>query len=322
MEIHVTADPQVKTGVSMAGQRISFRARVESAFLIFRAHRNRVFSDAEGAIAYHNRLLGTLATHTGLPPQQASILEVGCGQRATQVALFKVDGAQVVGIDIEIPTYRMSIPTLVRVLRANGVERCLKSVARHALFDRAFFAELSRLYGKPLPFSDLDTRLMDVERMRLPSSSFDFVHSAWVLEHVQEVRAAVAEISRVLKPSGIGWMAVHLFPSLSGGHHLEWIDPDRSPSTRVPPWDHLRGNTHPVNVYLNKLRLRDYRQVFREETTVIEEQLTTQGEEVLMPEIAEALRAEGYTREDLLTATAVFVFRKKRVEEGAAWRQG
>jgi SAM-dependent methyltransferase len=303
----------------MAGQRIPFRARAESAFLIFRAHRNRVFSDAEGAIAYHNRLVSILAAHTGLSPHQASVLEVGCGQRATQVALFKADGAQVVGIDIEIPTYRMSVPTLIRVLRANGVERCLKSVARHILFDRAFFAELSRLYGTPLSFSELDTRLMDVESMRFPSSSFDFVHSAWVLEHVQEVRAAVAETNRVLKPSGIGWMAVHLFPSLSGGHNLEWIDPDRSPSTRVPPWDHLRSNTHPVNVYLNKLHLGDYRQIFHEETTVIDEQLTTQGEAVLTPEIAEALRGEGYTRKDLLTSTAAFVFRKKEVREGAAW---
>jgi SAM-dependent methyltransferase len=324
MEVDVAADPQVKTSVSMAGQRVPFRARVESAFLIFRAHRNRIFSDAEGAIAYHNRLVSVLAAHTGLLPHQASVLEVGCGQRATQVALFKADGAQVVGIDIEIPTYRMSIGTVISVLRANGMERCLKSIARHILFDRRFFAELSRLYRKPLPFSGLDTRVMDVEKMSFPDSSFDIVHSAWVLEHVQDARAAVAEVNRVLKPSGIGWMALHLFPSLSGGHHLEWIDPDRSPSTRVPPWDHLRGNTHPVNVYLNKLSLRDYRQIFSQETAVIDEQLTSQGEGLLTPEMAETLRHKGYMREDLLTATATFVFRKKqRGREGPyGFRQG
>ena len=296
----------------MAGQRVPLRARLESASLIFRAHRNRIFSDAEGAIAYHNRLVSILAIHTGLPPQQASILEVGCGQRATQVALFKADGAQVVGIDIEVPTYRMSIGTLIRVLRANGVERCLKSVARHILFDRAFFAELSRLYAGPLSFSGLDTRVMDVEKMTFSDGSFDFVYSAWVLEHVRDVRAAVAEVNRVLKPSGIGWMLVHLFPSLSGGHHLEWIDPERSPSTRVPPWDHLRDNRHPVNVYLNKLPLREYRRIFGEETAVVDEEVTAQGEGLLTPEIAETLRAKGYMREDLLTARVAFLFRKKQ----------
>jgi SAM-dependent methyltransferase len=312
MDVDVTADPRVKTSVSMAGQRVPFRARVESASLIFRAHRNRVFSDAEGTIAHHNRLVSILAIHTGLPPQQASILEVGCGQRATQVALFKADGARVVGIDIEVPTYRMSIGTLIRVLRANGVERCLKSVARHILFDRAFFAELSRLYARPLSFSGLDTRVMDVEKMTFSDSSFDFVHSAYVLEHVRDVRAAVVEVNRVLKPSGIGWMLVHLFPSLSGGHHLEWIDPDRSPSSRVPPWDHLMHNRHPVNVYLNKLPLREYRQILGEETAVVDEEVTAQGEALLTPEIAKTLRAKGYTREDLLTAKVAFLFRKKQ----------
>ncbi|MEO0094108.1 MAG: methyltransferase domain-containing protein, partial [candidate division WOR-3 bacterium] len=92
---------------------------------------------------------------------------------------------------------------------------------------------------------------------------FDFVFSRAVFEHINDVPAAVKEVNRVLSLNGIAVISIHLFPSLSGGHHLEWARPDQSPSTKVPPWDHLRDNNYPVDVYLNKLTINQYREIFR-----------------------------------------------------------
>jgi translation initiation factor 1 (eIF-1/SUI1) len=58
--------------------------------------------------------------------------------------------------------------------------------------------------------------------------------------------------------------------------------------------------------------LQEYRQIFGEGTAVVDEEVTAQGEGLLTPEIAETLRAKGYTREDLLTSTVAFLFRKKQ----------
>src|SRR5882762_3131454 len=55
-------------------------------------------------------------------------------------------------------------------------------------------------------------RRIGEETRSLPfgDSSFDFVFSDQVLEHVQDHASAFAEIKRVMKPGGIG---LHIFPS-------------------------------------------------------------------------------------------------------------
>lgn len=56
--------------------------------------------------------------------------------------------------------------------------------------------------------SDVDPQygcdlVVDVRRMGIGSSSFDGVFCSGVLEHVDELHAAVAEIHRILKPGGV-----------------------------------------------------------------------------------------------------------------------
>ena len=301
----------------MSGQRMPFRCRIESAFSLLRARRNNLFPGAQEVAQEHRRLLGYLNTYLQCPVEKMRVLDMGCGQTAAQTALFQADGADAVGIDVEVPTYRMNLSTFFRTIRLNGPERALKSLVRHLLVDKRFFAELAEAYGKPIPLEEIDTRVMDATRMTFESESFDFIFSRSVFEHMDNVEAAVKEMNRVLRPDGIAVVTVHLFPCLSGGHSAEWIEPDRFPSTSIPLWDHLRENRFPANTYLNKLTIGRYREIFRAQTEVLKELTWTEGEKLLTKEIEEELRNKGYTREDLLTSTIIFCVKKKSFKGGA-----
>jgi hypothetical protein len=122
----------------------------------------------------------------------------------------------------------------------------------------------------------------------------------------------VREVNRVLRPGGIAVITPHLFPSLSGGHNLEWIWPDRQAAVNVEPWDHLRRNQHPAGAYMNRMKLGEYREHFGAEMKVIDESLFVEGARYLTPEIEAELGAKGYTREDLLTRTVTFFARKRQ----------
>jgi len=295
---------------AMSGQKISFIQRFLSSWKIFRAHQAGDFANVESEIDFHQQLSEVIKTHVKLEVNQAHILDVGCGQTATQVILFKADGADVVGIDMEVPTYKMSLQTFRQVIRNNGADRALKSLLRHLLFDRKFFSELSLRYGKSISLDQLDTRLMDATSLTFPDNCFDFIYSAWAFEHIDNVALAIKELNRVLKPAGVAWIGIHLFPSLSGGHHLDWIWPDRSSSDTVPPWDHLLDKRYPVNTYLNEYRLEQYRGIFQQHINIFDEKLTYEGEKFLTPETENILLNKGYTRENLLTRTVTFLCRK------------
>jgi SAM-dependent methyltransferase len=243
------------------------------------------------------------------------MLEIGCGQRAAQTMLFTADGAQVIGIDAEVPTFAMDLKILSRIVRVNGLERAAKSLARHLLFDFPFFSELSRQYGKALPPPGVEVRLMDAASLDFPDNSFDFIFSTLVFEHIADVPAAVAELNRTLKPDGLAWINIHLFGSLSGGHHKEWTNPRTGRPRRVPPWDHLLENRHPADYSLNRLRLADYRRIFEARLHLVEESRVTEGEEFLTPALEKRLiQQKDYTREDLLTREAAFWCRKRQTD--------
>ena len=84
-------------------------------------------------------MTGLIRAHLSPDPTAVKILEIGCGQRASQTILFQAEGAPVIGIDREVPTYHLSVKKFCRTVRINGLERALKSFFRHFLFDRQFF---------------------------------------------------------------------------------------------------------------------------------------------------------------------------------------
>jgi ubiquinone/menaquinone biosynthesis C-methylase UbiE len=304
-------DKTKKMKSSMSGQDIPLIHRLWSLWKIFRAYQRGIFGEGEEEVTLHYRLIDVIKKNIERNIKGMKILEIGCGRTAVQTALFKADGANIIGVDMEVPTYKMNIKNFIVVLKTNGFERALKSLFRHILFDKRFFHNITAKYGKRLPLEKLDICVMNATNLAFDDSIFDFIFSVWTFEHIDDVHKALVEVNRVLKPSGIAYIAIHLFPSLSGGHHMDWIYPDKLPSAKVPPWDHCLDNKYPVNTYLNKLCLRDYRKMFRECLDVIDEVLTHEGEKYLTPELERKLNERGYSREDLISRTVTFLCRKK-----------
>lgn len=296
---------------AMAGQKIRFGAKVRSAVDIWRCYRRGEMGDAQGDLSYHEWLCHRFEELLERPLDGARLVEIGCGQLAKQVALFRAKRAEILGIDMEVPTYELTPSILLDVLRTNGTERALKSLVRHVLYDRRTMGAIRDGGDGDVRFKDLDILVGDAASSGLPSASVDFVFSRSVFEHIEDVPAATREVNRILAPGGAAVIATHLFPSLSGGHNLAWLNPNRSPSETVPAWDHLRENRFPVNTYLNRLRISDYRRIFSAELNVVHEELRTEGERLLTPELWNELEPKGFTREDLFTRNLIITARKR-----------
>ncbi len=282
------------------------------AWEIAKEYQRGTLEDIETQILVHKKLADIIKGYINQDLTKVKILEIGCGQRASQTLLFTTDGADVVGVDIEVPTFSLDLQVFLNVLRLNGLGRALKSLGRHLFFDSQFFEQLAARYGKPLSMDKVKVRVMDATRMDFSSNCFDFIYSNMVFEHISQVDSVVRELNRLLKPEGIAWVNVHLFHSLSGGHHKEWTNPRSTRPHRVPPWDHLLENAYPIQIFLNKLTLNDYRRIFSQYLEVVEESCVTEGEEILTPDLAELLAEKGYSREDLLTREITFLCRKFR----------
>jgi len=294
---------------SMSAQPIGLLHRLRSALNILSAIRSGEFGNPVNDISFHRRLLEVAEGHfLQLPSTKPlRVLDFGCGQIASQTALFHADGHDVVGVDMEVPTFRMNPIRLIKVLRINGLERAIKSFVRHILFDARYFSKLQQLYCCPILLDDLDVQVIDGKTLPFDDRSFDFVVSSCVFEHVADVPSVVRELARVIKPSGVIYLAFHLFPSLSGGHNIEWhIADDEQRTRQVPPWDHLRQGLFPPNTFLNRLKLKDYRRIFASTFTIVKEEVTTAGAWALTDALEQQLLLAGYTREDLLSEMAFF----------------
>jgi SAM-dependent methyltransferase len=271
---------------------------------LFAYHRARSAAFAEHDYrdvfgATRDRLARALAR----PIEGLRILDVGCGQRTPATP----------GIDTELITAGPSLGSFWRIWRADGPERAAKTFLRQLLFDPAYDRRLAELAGKPLDRRRLDLRRLSVTELPFPAGTFDVVISNAVFEHLPDLPAAVREVARVLRPGGIGHIAIHLFPSLSGGHHMAWAFPDQSIPADIPAWDHLRENRFPAHVYLNRLVEKDYRHAFAAESRLeLVDWVTTrtEGENLLTPEI-EAELGDRYTREDLLKREVVAIVRRR-----------
>lgn len=296
---------------AMVGQAKSWCQKFREGWLIYREHAGCAWG---GAATYKHRFIDLKSLYTRFTGKEKPdrILEVGCGQRAVMPILFGLHGIEAFGIDVEVPTNKIDLSTIARIVRLNGVERALKSVMRHVLFDKRFFRELATTFGvDSLSSPHVHIRVKDCAEMDFPDNHFDFLFSFAVLEHVQNPAQAIRQINRVLHRDGIGKVSVHLFPSLSGGHCMAWQQVATNASRKVAPWDHLLDNQYPSNVFLNKLSLKEYDILFSNYTDVLERSVTREGETFLS--VAPRSLLQKYTEEDLITSGVTYIFRKKEL---------
>lgn len=235
-----------------------------------------------------------------------AILDVGCGRLCGQTLLFHSLASKVTGIDL---TYiGVNDPVHLkywRSLTANGLEGFGRDILYSMLGkNKAYLQRLRSLSVFELNPKDLDIRQMDVESMSFPNNIFDIAISNAAFEHIANVPLAISELYRVLKKEAIIYISIHLFTSLSGGHHPRWEN-----TRRIPPWAHLRANSHAVPVFLNKLREHEYIPLFKEKFEVLD---VIDGEYLGKDLLTASIRAElsDYSEEELLKTNITIIGRK------------
>lgn len=237
------------------------------------------------------------------------LLDVGCGQTYPFSLLFHTYGNIVTGIDLDVVSTKYDIKKYVEIWQRNGLERMVKTFMGRILVQRRYYFYLKEVCNFPQKFEGLDIRQMDVTNLSFDDDEFDIVISNAVFEHIQDVTEAVRELKRVMKKGAITYNLIHLFTSLSGGHNLKWSNPDEYVPNNIPPWDHLRKNLFPAHVYLNKLRMKDYIQIFENDFTILECKVgKKEGEKLLTSEIKNELSE--YSKDELITRDLIIIAKK------------
>lgn len=178
------------------------------------------------------------------------ILDIGCGQRYPFTYLFSKDN-NVVGIDLDVILKSHNLKNYYSIISKNGLSRFLKTFLRFIIFDWQYFKELSRL-GNIGKRKNFEIKHMNAEDLKFENHTFDFVLSILSFEHFKNVEQCVKEVKRVLKENGKFYITVDLYSKIHGGHE---VNPKQ-------PWNHLLNKKFKPNVYLNKLRLEDYKRIF------------------------------------------------------------
>lgn len=258
---------------------------------------------------WYQRMRDTLAPY--LPDVRGvRAVDVGCGLLQWQTIMLHSQGANVTGIDLEYVRSDRRPDKYWRIWRRNGLERAVKTVFWDYTFRSRYLSALKKQSPFPLVTQGLDLRQHTADRLPFDDGTVDLVVSHEVFEHIADVPAAVQEIRRVLRPGGLVYVNIHLFPSISGGHHMAWKYPDTEPAEKVPPWDHLRDRQYPHHPsWLNELREKDYRPIFEQAfQTLVWEPSVYEGHTQLTPEIEAEL--SDYSRDELLKKGVIILAQK------------
>ena len=179
--------------------------------------REQVRQRVDYQIANARRVLRNCAGRSIAVPQ-LRMLEQGCGDGETTIALAAVGVGQSVGVDMKLEGVSPSrYTTMIRdeFVRADR---------------RAASARIEAGDAMHLPF---------------PDGSFDVVHSMSVVEHLADPRAALREAYRVLAPRGVAYFDVNPWFGPDGGHGLCTLD---------CPWGHVRLSAEQFETYVRTYR--------------------------------------------------------------------
>lgn len=246
---------------SYGDRHLGLLGRARELFVLFQDQRRdvpgrarRILSELETSAAEMQEVLGS-------PLEEMEILVVGPGQQLLEMA-YLARHNRVTGIDLDVISQHRSMLVYLRMLRANGGMRTLKTVGRKLTgLDRLLRNEVERQAGFTVP-RHLDVVAMDAGAMTFPERSFDCAFSHSCFEHLVDPEAVMGQIARVLRPAGLAHVEVHLYTSDSGCHDVRIFAGRRS---SIPSWAHLRPQFRDrvqPNSYLNEIRLDRWRALF------------------------------------------------------------
>jgi SAM-dependent methyltransferase len=279
-------------------------------------HGGDISGRADHVIARIKQTEQSIERLLGRPVANCDMLDVGPGQNSGYMRFFsreQVSQNRVTGIDIDYPLQTLWPWHVAKALKVNGTMRVAKTVGRKLMgVDSKYLAAFEKRLGAKLPRT-LNIKVMDATKMSFADASFDVVYSHSVFEHIIEVRQALSEVKRVLKPGGVAFIAIHLWTADDGSHDPGILSGERR---GLPGWPHLREKfAHQVkpNAVVNKLRLADYRklagEVFGEFQESIERYNVADNQKML-DEARSLGELTDYTDEELLAVDLTLMYRK------------
>jgi SAM-dependent methyltransferase len=161
------------------------------------------------------------------------VVDVGCGEGITDLALvLKGEPAELVGYDLLLP----DSARLLEEARGEGVTESLPPQLRFEVSQPTVFPA--------------------------PDDSFDIVLSWSAFEHIDDPRAVMAEIARVLRPDGVFLMQLWPFYHSEHGSHLwQWF-PEGFPQFRYSDEEiERRVRADEANQALGDLLLGEYKRL-------------------------------------------------------------
>jgi hypothetical protein len=272
----------------------------------------QIFEDLEE----YERIYSSL---TGRELGKARIFELGYGARPNRLIAMISLGLDAYGVDLDAPMLDGGLSELTGIYRRNGLERALKSAARHVLFDRLERRKLQtqlRRRGSQITYSRERFLVGDAATTGNSVAPVDLIVSEDVLEHIpaQSLPAVISTMRSLLSEHGIALVRPNVFTGITGGHLVEWFPQnmrDRIASRGSEPWEHLRKRRYQPDTYLNGLSRRQFRELFQVEFDILEEKVKDPdlGREFLTKEIRDELLE--YPDEELFSNQVLFVLRPK-----------
>lgn len=189
-------------------------------------------------------------------------VELGCGSVNPLSALFTLvllGARRCIGIDLD-PPQRIDYATLALARCAGYLlsePRLLlphHPVSRQDMVRNLEGFDMLKLYqGDPggIDATRLQLRRESITAIGLPDESVDMTYSTSLLEHVDDLRLACAEVFRITKPGGLAYHYI------DGYDHVHYTDPNRH------PYDFLRAPDEQAMVGgCNRVRPTEYPALF------------------------------------------------------------
>jgi SAM-dependent methyltransferase len=254
--------------------------------------------------------------HTGVRLENLQILEIGSRQDLRHLRRLALRN-DVVGIDTDVVDENFHLGDYLRSLGQSPAMRAVKAL-RHKMLGSSSRAAGAAAVARELgvtPFTPPRLLRMCPSHMSFPDSSFGFVCSFSVFEHIDDPGNALHEVVRVLRPGGVAYLRVCPYTSHSGHRGATLRSTQGKP--QPPYWPHLRAalaHTVQPNPHLNRLSFNEWRLLLTHTMPGVE--LVIGPADAELRESLAQLRERGeltdYPDEDLLTDDLVAIWKKRR----------
>jgi len=298
---------------SYASLHKGFGDTVSEFWNIYLAKTQDVAGYVAGVVAKSKEMEQLTEEQLGMKLEDLHILEIGAGQQLLRLRYFAAKN-QVTAVDYDVIPQGLAPAAYWKVLRQNGALRLVKTVLRKiAGIDRACWRELEKRTGQNVR-GELRVVQGDAHALPWADSSFDFIYSFSVFEHLENPTRCLEEAVRVLRPGGGMCIGIHLYTSDSGCHDPRIFSGHRD---QIAYWAHLRpGHEQEVrpNAYLNRWTLAQWEGLFHRQCPGVSLHPHVEDESQDLEGELRRLRSQGelekYSDQELLTADLWALWKK------------